>query len=148
MTRIKALAEALEESDVSELDLSEGGTRILLRKRVEPTTAVAPRSHGSRPARAPRLRSASAVGPATPPDPGIAIVAPLTGVFYISPSPTSAAFVTVGEAVQAGQVACIVEAMKVFNEIKAEVSGVVTAVLAKNGQLVQKGDALIRVKPV
>jgi acetyl-CoA carboxylase biotin carboxyl carrier protein len=148
VTRIKALAEALEESDVSELDLSEGGTRILLRKRVEPAPVVAPRSHGPRPARAPRVRSASAVGPATTPDPGIAIVAPLTGVFYISPSPSSAAFVTVGETVQAGQVACIVEAMKVFNEIKAEVSGVVTAVLPKNGQLVQKGDALIRVKPV
>ncbi|HEX8034091.1 MAG TPA: biotin/lipoyl-containing protein, partial [Ktedonobacterales bacterium] len=57
-------------------------------------------------------------------------------------------FVQVGDPIQPGQVVCIVEAMKVFNEIKAEVSGTVTAVLPKDGQLVQKGDALIRVKPV
>ncbi len=82
------------------------------------------------------------------PDPGIAVVAPLTGVFYASPSPSSAPFADIGDPVQAGQVVCIVEAMKVFNEVKCEVSGTVAAILPKNGQLVQKGDALIRVKPV
>jgi acetyl-CoA carboxylase biotin carboxyl carrier protein len=81
------------------------------------------------------------------PDPGVAIIAPLTGVYYGSPSPSSAPFVEVGHTVQAGQVVCIVEAMKVFNEIKSEMSGTVEAILPKNGQLVQKGDALIRVKP-
>lgn len=149
VTRIKALAEALEDSDVSELDLTEGGMRILLRKRGEPTPVV--RAAAPAVSRAPRLRRArpaSAGGSAAAPDPGIAVVAPLTGVFYASPSPTSASFVTVGEPVQAGQVVCIIEAMKVFNEIKSEVSGAVTAILPKNGQLVQKGDALIRVKPV
>lgn len=149
MTRIKALAEALEDSDVSELDLTEGGTRILLRKRGEPVSVAKPVAPATpRAARPRRGRSVSATSPASTPDPGIAIVAPLTGVFYASPSPTSAAFAAVGEAVQAGQVVCIVEAMKVFNEIKSEVSGIVTALLPKNGQLVQKGDALIRVKPV
>ena len=149
VTRIKALAEALEDSDVSELDLTEGGMRILLRKRGEPVPVVraaapvAPRAPRPR-----RARPANASGPATAPDPSIAVIAPLTGVFYSSPSPTSASFVTVGEPVQAGQVVCIVEAMKVFNEIKAEVSGTITAILPKDGQLVQKGDALIRVKPV
>ena len=150
VTRIKALAEALEESDVSELDLTEGGTRILLRKRGEVAPAV--RMTAAPPvARAPRSRRArpgAGGGPAAEPDQTIAVLAPLTGVYYASPSPSSAAFVTVGEPVQAGQVVCIVEAMKVFNEIKSEVSGVVTAMLPKNGQLVQKGDALIRVKPV
>jgi len=76
----------------------------------------------------------------------VAIVAPLTGVFYSSPSPSSASFVEVGQSVQAGQVVCIVEAMKVFNEIKSEVSGTVVSMVAKNGQLVQKGEALIRVQ--
>ncbi|MGZ3600231.1 MAG: acetyl-CoA carboxylase biotin carboxyl carrier protein, partial [Ktedonobacterales bacterium] len=79
---------------------------------------------------------------------GVAVVAPLTGVFYSAPSPNSSSFVQAGDPIQPGQVVCIVEAMKVFNEIKAEVSGTVTAVLPKDGQLVQKGDALIRVKPV
>jgi biotin carboxyl carrier protein len=82
------------------------------------------------------------------PDPDVAILAPLTGVFYSAASPDSPPFVTAGEPIQAGQTACIIEAMKVFNEIKAEVGGTVTAIAAKNGQLVQKGDALIRVQPV
>jgi acetyl-CoA carboxylase biotin carboxyl carrier protein len=147
VSRIKALAEALEGSEVSELDLTEGGTRILIRRRLEaeaPPIARAPSARSARPRR-PRPEQAAS---GTAPDPGVAIIAPLTGVFYASPSPSSASFVEVGQTVQAGQVVCIVEAMKVFNEIKAEISGTVTAMLPKNGQLVQKGDALIRVKPV
>ena len=78
----------------------------------------------------------------------MAIIAPLTGVYYSSPSPSSAPFVEIGGTVQAGQVVCIIEAMKVFNELKSEVSGTVSAILPKNGQLVQKNDALIRIKPI
>ncbi len=151
VSRVKALAEALEGTEVSEIDLTESGTRIVIRRRLEDEAAPVMRSISvARGVRARRTRAESALPSATAsaPDPTVAIVAPLTGVFYISPSPTSAPFVQVGDTVQHGQVACIVEAMKVFNEIKAEVSGTVTAVLPKNGQLVQKGDALIRVKPV
>lgn len=150
MSRVKALAEALEGSDVSELDLTENGLRILIRRQTEAVTVVsapvAPtraRANGAGRKRAhPRRQEAAA--PVA--EPGIAIVAPLTGVFYLSPSPTSAPFVEVGHPVQAGQVACIIEAMKVFNEIKAEVSGTVVSIVATNGQLVQKGEALIRVQ--
>jgi biotin carboxyl carrier protein len=67
-------------------------------------------------------------------------------MFYTASSPSAPNFASVGETVQAGQVICIVEAMKVFNEIKSEISGVVTAIVAQNGQLVQKGEPLIRVK--
>jgi acetyl-CoA carboxylase biotin carboxyl carrier protein len=147
VSRVKALAEALEGSDVSELDLTESGTRILIRRRLEMEPVAPARTAPARAVRPRRPRAASATQP-TAPDAGIAVVAPLTGVFYSSPSPSSATFVAVGEPVQAGQVVCIVEAMKVFNEIKCEVSGTVTAILPKNGQLVQKGDALLRVKPV
>jgi acetyl-CoA carboxylase biotin carboxyl carrier protein len=147
VTHIKALAEALEDSDVCELDLTESGTRITIRRRLEGAPQAVVYAAPARVARARRTRPDNAA-PAAPPDPGIAIVAPLTGVFYASPSPSSAPFVQVNDPVQAGQVACIMEAMKVFNEIKSEVSGIVTAILPKNGQLVQKGDALIRVKPV
>jgi acetyl-CoA carboxylase biotin carboxyl carrier protein len=149
VSRIKALAEALEGSDVAEIDLTESGTRLYLRRSRAPETPPTGRSGaGGRMMRPRRARSESAGATSAPPDPGIAVLAPLTGIFYLSPSPSSAAFVEVGEPVQAGQVVCIVEAMKVFNEIKCEVSGTVTAVLSKNGQLVQKGDALIRVQPV
>jgi acetyl-CoA carboxylase biotin carboxyl carrier protein len=150
VSRVKALAEALEGSDVSELDLTENGLRILIRRQSEavmvvagPVSAHRARVNGASHKRALPKR-AEAVTPA--PEPGIAIVSPLTGVFYASPSPSSASFIEVGQPVQAGQVVCIVEAMKVFNEIKSEMSGTVLAIVAKNGQLVQKGEPLIRVQ--
>lgn len=150
MSRVKALAEALEGSDVSELDLTENGLRILIRRQTDtvmlaplPVSAPRARANGA-PRRKALARRSEAETLAV--EPGIAVVAPLTGVFYGSPSPASAAFVEVGQPVQAGQVVCIVEAMKVFNEIKSEVSGTVLAIAAKNGQLVQKGEALIRVQ--
>ncbi len=75
-------------------------------------------------------------------------MAPLTGIFYTAPSPTSPAVAAIGDTVQAGQIVCIIEAMKVFNEIKSEVSGNVIAIVAENGSLVHKGQALMRVKPI
>ncbi|HEX9035822.1 MAG TPA: biotin/lipoyl-containing protein [Ktedonobacterales bacterium] len=152
MSRVKALAEALEGSDVSELDLTEDGLRILIKRQAEPVAALAPApSHNARaPRSAHRRQSVSRAGGHAAEEPrleqGTAVLAPLTGVFYNAPSPTSAPFVSTGEPVQAGQVVCIVEAMKVFNEIRSEVSGAVLAIVPKNGQLVQKGEALIRVQ--
>ena len=101
-------------------------------------------AHALRKQRAEPSVSATAPNPA---DAGVAIIAPLTGVFYTASSPSAEPFAKVGEMVQAGQVVCIVEAMKVFNEIKTEMSGVVASIPAHNGQLVQKGDALVRIKP-
>lgn len=152
MSRVKALAETLEGSSVSELDLTENGLRILIRRQTEtlvalsaPTPASSPRAHANGASRKRgAARRAESATPAT--EPGIAIVSPLTGVFYASPSPSSASFIEVGQPVQAGQVVCIIEAMKVFNEIRSEVSGSVVSIVAKNGQLVQKGEALIRVQ--
>jgi acetyl-CoA carboxylase biotin carboxyl carrier protein len=156
--RVKALAEALEGSDISEIELSEGGTKITIRRRhesealptPEPDTALPRqiRPRASKPRRASGATGSSTGGQPNTPDPGVAIIAPLTGVYYSLPSPSSAPFVEIGATVQAGQVVCIIEAMKVFNELKSEVSGTVSAILPKNGQLVQKNDALIRVKPI
>ncbi|HEX9068629.1 MAG TPA: acetyl-CoA carboxylase biotin carboxyl carrier protein subunit [Ktedonobacterales bacterium] len=138
---VEDLADALKDSDVSELDLEEGGTRILIRRQLDPVV-VAPRVIAMGP---------SAVAPAEPVAPQehtVAVIAPLTGIFYSSASPNVPPFVEVGDSVQAGAVVCIVEAMKVFNEIKSEASGMVTEFVAQNGQLVQKGQALIRLRPV
>ena len=148
---MKALAEALEDSEVNELDLTENGVRIVIRRQRPQAAGHGGGGGGGR--RAPtggsRSRgSASRTNAASAPNPGVAVVAPLTGVYYASPSPSSAAFVQMGEVIQAGQIVCIIEAMKVFNEIKSEVAGTVIAMPAKNGQLVQKGDALIRVNPL
>jgi acetyl-CoA carboxylase biotin carboxyl carrier protein len=142
--QIHDLASALRNTDVGELDLTEDGVRIYIKRQLEPTVLATP---APRPiARSEDFQEADSA-PA-PPDPGAAILAPLTGMFYTAPSPSAPNFVSVGETVQAGQLVCIVEAMKVFNEIKAEISGVVTAIVAQNGQLVQKGEPLIRVKPL
>ena len=155
--RVKALAEAIEDSEVGELDLTEDGVRILIKRRQAPVVVSTPAADVRPPARRglPQRRahangatSASTAKGVAAPEPGVAVVAPLTGVFYSAASPNSPPFIQPGEPIQPGQVVCIVEAMKVFNEIKAEVSGTITAILPKDGQLVQKGDALIRVKPV
>jgi acetyl-CoA carboxylase biotin carboxyl carrier protein len=158
---VKALAEALEGSDINEIELTESGTKITIRRKraAEPLPVpsaehgpAAPQHrasrHSSHTASAPSGRRPAAPGQGTPPDPGVAVIAPLSGVYYNAASPTSAPFVEVGGTVSAEQVVCIIEAMKVFNELKAEVSGTVTAILAKNGQLVQKNDVLMRVKPI
>ncbi|MBX3097353.1 MAG: biotin/lipoyl-binding protein [Fimbriimonadaceae bacterium] len=76
---------------------------------------------------------------------GVPVTSPMTGIYYGSPSPGAAAFVSVGQTVQAGEVVGLIEAMKVFNEITAPVSGVVSAVKVENGQLVQPGDVLVRI---
>ena len=146
---MKALAEALEGTDVSELDLTEDGVRIALRRRLD-APVVMPRAQVVTTARASRPQHAESVASAMAPNPtdaGVAVIAPLTGVFYTASSPSAEPFAEVGKLVQAGQIVCIVEAMKVFNEIKSEISGVVASIPAHNGQLVQKGDALVRIKP-
>src|SRR5579884_3220363 len=145
VSRVKALAEALEGSDVSELDLTEDGARIFIRRQLD-APLVHPRSGFVR--QRPAAGTRAPVERATPSAPlpeGVAIVAPLTGVFYMSPSPSAPPFTAVGETVQAEQVVCIIEAMKVFNEIKAEISGTVTSIVAENGNLVHKGQALMRI---
>jgi acetyl-CoA carboxylase biotin carboxyl carrier protein len=148
VSRIRALAEAMSGTDVSELDLAEGGTHIVIRRRLDvPVIASHPASNGVARAGRGTRAPAPAEAPDPPPDASVAIVAPLTGVFYPAPSPSSPPYVQVGDAVQAGQIVCIVEAMKVFNEITAEIAGTVKSVQARSGQLVHAGEALIRVLP-
>jgi acetyl-CoA carboxylase biotin carboxyl carrier protein len=145
VSRVKALAETLDNTEISELELTEGGTRIVIKRQLH-VQMVATSAPGTR-TRSSRRSDVSAISPAPPAaDAGVPIAAPLTGVYYEASSPSSPPFIRVGEPVQAGQVVCILEAMKVFNEIKAEVSGVVTAILPQNGQLVQKGDPIVRIR--
>jgi acetyl-CoA carboxylase biotin carboxyl carrier protein len=161
--RVQALIEALENTEVGELELTDGGTTIQIKRAsaIVPTVLAPPA--GSMPTfpmppmlsgapALPTLAPAPAAGrAASKPRPaeeqGVAVVSPLMGVYYGAPSPDSDPFVNVGDAVQAGQVVAIVEAMKVFNEVKSELAGTVVALPAKSGQLVQKGDPLVRVQP-
>ncbi len=165
IAHVQALVEAMENSSVAEIELTEGGTRIQIKRAAAVTPTVLSAPAIPYPAFAPGALPAAPVALPTgnsnhappaapgkraarqPADSGVAIVSPLTGVYYSASSPTSDPFVKVGEMVQVGQVVAIVEAMKVFNEVKSEVSGKVIAIPAKNGDLVQKGDALVRIEP-
>lgn len=142
VAQIKRLTEAMLGTSVTELELAEDGLEIRLQRRpVAPSTAAAPRAVAA------PGQGAPADVPSAPAEMSLAVMAPLTGVFYISPSPSLPAFVQPGDRVQPGQVVCIVEAMKVFNEIKTEIGGTVVAIPPQSGQLVRKGDPLVRIKP-
>ncbi len=138
--RVEYLIHALEGSTIGELELTEAGTEIIIRRRPDMMTPIPNLQLGvpSAPGSAGRMTRA---------DSSVAIVAPLTGVYYAAPSPTSPPFVAIGDIVEVGQVVALVEAMKVFSEIQAEVAGRVTALVASNGNVVQKGDVLMRIEP-
>ena len=139
--RVEDLIHALEGTTIGELELTEAGTEIIIRRR--PDMMMTPITNL-------QLGMPSAPGSAgrvTRVDSGVAVIAPLTGVYYAAPSPTSPPFVAVGDLVEVGQAVALVEAMKVFNEIQAEVAGRVTALVATNGNVVQRGDVLMRIEP-
>jgi acetyl-CoA carboxylase biotin carboxyl carrier protein len=138
--KLTLLADAIAGTTVTEIELRDGDRVLRLRRRAQQGVPAVPHL-----AAAPETPPAEE--PRDPAEATIGVMSPLAGVFYASPSPTSPPFVQVGETVSVGQVVCIVEAMKVFNEIKAEVGGTVVEIPPKNGQLVKKGDPLVRLRP-
>jgi len=147
--RVEDLINMLAGSTVSELELTEAGTEIIIRRQSGVVIAAAAGPQASMgQAGVPAIAGAGAPAPALKGDIGIAITAPMTGVYYSAPSPTAPPFVPLGGMVHVGQPVAFIEAMKVFNEIQSEVSGRVVALVASNGEVVQKDDVLIRVQPV
>ena len=144
--RVEDLVHMLEGSSISELELTEAGTKIIIRRQPGIMSSSPALSSSMGQVGVPITPGVAA--PAARKETGVAIIAPLTGVYYSAPSPTSPPYVSVDDVVQVGQVVALVEAMKVFNEVQAEVAGRVSALVAPNGEVVQKGDVLIRVQPV
>jgi acetyl-CoA carboxylase biotin carboxyl carrier protein len=148
--KIRRLVELMKEHDLSEIDLQQGEVRIQLRRTcaAAPTVVgVAPVASVPLPAPAPAARPApESVAPAEASDKGIAMVkSPMVGTFYTAPDPDSPSFVKVGDHIGPDTTVCIVEAMKVFNQIPAEVSGRIIAVLVENGSPVEFGQPLFKV---
>lgn len=144
---IHALVRLMKRFDVTALDVGDGPNRIRLRRRgAEPQPQPA-----SVPQAPPKPTSASNVPPPVPPaheaETVLLIKSPMVGTFYASPSPDVSAFVNVGSVVNAKTVVCIIEAMKVFTEIPAEIAGTIVEVLVKNGQAVEFDQPLFRVAP-
>ena len=150
---IDRLAELLERSDLSELEVESGGTGLILRKPVAVAVA-APVAAGATsmsvaPAEAPPSTgepSTAGRDPATTGKPSVK--APLTGIFYASPAPGTAPYVQAGGEVAVGQVIGLIEAMKLFNEIKSDLAGRVVRVVPESGALVKAKQPLIEVEPL
>ncbi len=154
---IDQLAGLLEKSDLSEIEVEAGGTGLVLRKPTAIAVAAAtaqaggsPAFYGPAPAPTQAL-PAEAANPAATPAPAPArpsVKAPLTGIYYGAPAPGSAPYVRIGGEVAVGQVIGLIEAMKLFNEIKSDLAGRVVKVVAENGQLVKAKQPLIEVDPL
>jgi acetyl-CoA carboxylase biotin carboxyl carrier protein len=145
--RVEELIQVLEGSTIGELELTEAGTEIIIRRRPDMMMVSVPTQQLSLTSTGIQISHDSGGQPVTE-DRSLSILAPLTGVYYVGPSPTSPAFVRPGDVVHAGQVVALIEAMKVFNEIQSEVTGRVVELVANNGDVVHKGNVLIRVEPV
>lgn len=139
--KIKKLIDLIEESDIAEIEISEGEESV----RISRYSAVAPMQYAA-PAPVAAAPAPAAAGPAAAPAEerisGHAVKSPMVGTFYRSASPGSAAFVEVGQSVSVGQTLCIIEAMKILNQIEADKSGKIKQILVENGHPVEYGQPL------
>jgi acetyl-CoA carboxylase biotin carboxyl carrier protein len=145
LRKLKKLIDLVQESGIGELEITEGEERV----RISRTGANAPvmmATPATMAMAAPGTAPAAAPAPAAPEPPpaptGHTLKSPMVGTFYRSPSPGAPSFVEVGQAVSKGQTLCIIEAMKLLNEIESDAAGTVKAILVENGQPVEYGQPL------
>ena len=144
LRKLKKLIDLVEESGIAELELTEGEEKIRIVKGGGQTREPFYMVSGPAPASAPMpVAALAALTPATPAEPeGHIVKSPMVGTYYRCPSPGAKSFVEVGDSVKKGQTICIIEAMKLMNEIEADKDGVIKAVLVENGQPVEYGEPL------
>ncbi|MCO5400117.1 acetyl-CoA carboxylase biotin carboxyl carrier protein [Ralstonia soli] len=149
LRKLKTLIDLVAESGISELEVTEGEGKVRIVKSAPQQVMAAPMQYAPMPAMpaAPAVAAtaapavgAEAAAPALPA--GHIVTSPMVGTFYRSPSPGAAEFVKVGDTVKEGQTLCIIEAMKLLNEIEADKAGVIKEVLIDNGQAVEYGQPL------
>lgn len=144
--KIKKLIELLEESDIEELEIKEGDDSVRLCRRRQAEPSIQPTFVTAAPAPLTATETSPLTSVATAPENelnGHAIRSPMVGTYYSSPSPSAPSFIEVGQTIKAGDVICIVEAMKMMNQIEADKSGTVSAILIENGQPVEFDQPLI-----
>ena len=144
LRKIKTLIDLVQESGIAELEITEGEEKVRISRHG--SAVAAPQYIHSAPAQfsvptAPAA-AAAAAAPAPAEPTGHTLKSPMVGTFYRSPSPGTAAFIEVGAVVTKGQTLCIIEAMKLLNEIESDAAGVVKAILVENGQPVEYGQPL------
>ncbi|MDV5172012.1 acetyl-CoA carboxylase biotin carboxyl carrier protein [Photobacterium rosenbergii] len=147
--KIKKLIELVEESGIAELEISEGEESVRISRATAPVAAptqviaapapvAAPAAPAAAPAAAPTAEAPAAATPA-----GHQVLSPMVGSFYRAPSPDAKPFVEIGQSVNAGDTLCIVEAMKMMNQIEADKAGTVVAILAEDGDAVEFDQPLV-----
>lgn len=148
LRKLKTLIDLVSESNISELEITEADGKVRIVK-ADPTAVAAPMMHmpvaAAQPALAPTPAAsgvAAAAAAAAPVETGHIVKSPMVGTFYRSSSPGGKAFAEVGSQVKEGEPICIIEAMKIMNEIEADKSGTVTQILCENGQAVEFGQPL------
>ncbi|NJO40450.1 MAG: acetyl-CoA carboxylase biotin carboxyl carrier protein [Cyanobacteria bacterium CRU_2_1] len=160
---LRELLAVINQTDVAEFTLKSGDFELVVRKGLSvqpPAPAPASGLDSLAPspiAIPPTLPSSIAVAPLAPPAPPssaplvsdrlLDVISPMVGTFYRSPAPDEPSYVDIGDRIRSGQVVCIVEAMKLMNEVEAEVAGEIVEILVQNGQPVEYGQVLMRVNP-
>ncbi|MFN9993866.1 MAG: acetyl-CoA carboxylase biotin carboxyl carrier protein [Phycisphaerales bacterium] len=146
--KLEELVALMKANDLSEVDLKKGEDVISIKRAIGGVPMMAAPVHVApaqmAPVAAPAAAPAAAAAPATP---QAAIESPMVGTCYLAPNPDAAPFIKIGQSVTPDTVVCLIEAMKVFNEIKAEKSGVIEQVLVKNGQAVEFGQKMFSIRP-
>jgi acetyl-CoA carboxylase biotin carboxyl carrier protein len=156
---LKELIEFLIEKDISEFELERGDVKVRIKRGADAAAAViahavpiapmagVPATHASAPAQSASTAGTPSAPPAAAEEELHAVKSPIVGTFYEAPGPGALPFVKPGDQVAAGQVLCIIEAMKLMNEIESDASGEVVKVLVNNGQPVEYGQPLFAIRP-
>ena len=146
--KVRQLIELMKEHDLSELDLRQADHRVKIRRGGQVVAYTGPVAQAPAPLAAAPVAAPAAAAPAAAADSRMLVIkSPMVGTFYKASGPDSPAFVKVGDRIGPEKTVCIIEAMKVFNEIPAGVSGQVVAILVENGAPVEFGQPLIKVEP-
>ena len=142
--KVKKLIELLEESGVAEIEIKEGEESVRISRHGPGTvqTYVQAQPMAAAPAPAAAAPRAAQIEPPAAPRADTAVTAPMVGTFYASPAPGSSAFVELGQEVKVGQTLCIIEAMKMMNQIESDKAGRIVSILARNGEPVEFGQPL------
>ena len=147
LKKVKELIDIMKENDLVELEVVDGDSKVHLKGPHAAVPVVPPVSMPAAPV-APVVAAAAEPAPAEAVDDGlIEIESPIVGTFYPAPSPESDPYVKVGDQVNADTIVCLIEAMKVMNEIKAEAGGVIAEVCCKDGEAIEFGQVLFKVRP-
>ena len=149
LNKIKQVVDLMKKSDLSEFEIQDQEFKLRIKRDVAGRTPAAPAAQAPAPAQASAAPAPTAPAPTAPAaaDPNMKMItSPMVGTFYATPSPDSPNFVAIGSSVKADSVVCIIEAMKVMNEIQSELSGTIVECLVASGTSVEFGQPLFRVK--